>query len=399
MSAPHPTPHSAPHPAPRRSLGVARIGAVIAIIAVIFAAWGILHRVRAQAALRAQTDRQAAIPVNVTHPIAADAGEQLVLPGNVKAFADAPIYARTSGYLKRWLVDIGTPVKAGQLLAEIDTPEVDQQLAQAEADLASAVANNALAQTTAARWKDLLAADSVSKQDADEKAGDAQAKAALAASARANVARLRQLQDFKRIVAPFDGVITARNVDIGDLVNPGSSSQQELFHIVSTKKLRIYVQVPQAYVPGISIGMSAQLHFTEHPGHTYPARLESTADAIDPASRTMLVQLEADNPKGELLPGAYAEVHFDLPLRAEALRLPANTLIFSAQGIQAATVEDSGHVAIKTLTLGRDFGKSVEVLTGIAANDSVIVNPPDTIADGDAVQVVAPPAAADGGAK
>ncbi|MGH8461217.1 MAG: efflux RND transporter periplasmic adaptor subunit [Stenotrophobium sp.] len=395
MSDQHPATSSTPH----RTLGIARIGIVIAIVAVIVAAWGIIHRVRAQTLLRSHTDQQAALAVDVTHPIPPGAGEELVLPGDVKAFADAPIYARTSGYLKRWLVDIGTPVKAGQLLAEIDTPEVDQQLLQAEADLASAVANNQLAQSTAVRWKDLLATDSVTKQDADEKIGDALAKAALVTAARANVARLRQLQDFKRIVAPFDGVITTRNVDIGDLINPGSSSQRELFHIVSTKKLRIYVQVPQSVVPDISLGMTAQLKFTEHPNRRFPARVVSTAHAIDPASRTMLVQLEADNAAGEMLPGAYAEVHFQLPVRADALRLPANALLFHAIGIQAAIVDGNGHVAIKTLTLGRDFGKTVEVLSGIKASDAIIVNPPDTIAAGDVVTINTLAAARDGNEK
>lgn len=385
----HPHPDSAAH----RSFGIARIGIIIAIVAIIAAAWGITHRLRAQSVLRNAANQQTGISVEVTHAIPAAAGDHLVLPGNVKAFADAPIYARTSGYLKRWYVDIGTRVSAGQLLAEIDTPEVDQQLAQAEADLASAEANNQLAQSTAARWKNLLATDSVSPQDADEKAGDALAKAALVKAARANVSRLRQLQGFKRIVAPFAGIITARNVDIGDLINPGNSGQHELFHIVSSKKLRIYVQVPQSSASDIKVGMTAQLHFPEHPDQTFAANVASTSDAIDPVSRTMLVQLLADNSKGELLPGAYAEVHFHLPISTTMLRLPANTLLFHEKGIQVAIVDSSNHVAIRTLTLGRDFGKTVEVASGITANDAVIVNPPDTIAAGDVVIVTAHTAA------
>jgi RND family efflux transporter MFP subunit len=386
--------HSGFDAAARRAPGIARIGIIIAIVAVIAAAWGIAHRLHAEAALRSATNQQTGISVEITHAIPAGAGDRLTLPGEVKAFADAPIYARTTGYLKSWRVDIGTRVKSGQLLAEIDTPEIDQQLAQAQADLASAEASNQLAQSTAARWQNLLATDSVSKQDADEKAGDALAKAALVKAARANVARLRQLQSFKRILAPFDGIITARNVDIGDLINPGSSSQRELFHIVSAKKLRIYVEVPQSSAPDIRVGMSAQLHFPEHPDQAFPAKVVSTADAIDPVSRTMRVQLQTDNSTGELLPGAYAEVRFQLPVNTTALRLPANTLLFHEQGIQAAIVDGSGHVAIRTLTLGRDFGKTVEVVSGITSDDAVIINPPDTIAPGDAVSISTPATAA-----
>ncbi|HWU68523.1 MAG TPA: efflux RND transporter periplasmic adaptor subunit [Stenotrophobium sp.] len=386
--------HSGFDAAARRAPGIARIGIIIAIVAVIAAAWGIAHRLHAEAALRSAANRQTGISVEITHAIPAGAGDRLTLPGEVKAFADAPIYARTTGYLKSWRVDIGTRVKSGQLLAEIDTPEIDQQLAQAQADLASAEASNQLAQSTAARWQNLLATDSVSKQDADEKAGDALAKAALVKAARANVARLRQLQSFKRILAPFDGIITARNVDIGDLINPGSSSQRELFHIVSAKKLRIYVEVPQSSAPDIRVGMSAQLHFPEHPDQAFPAKVVSTADAIDPVSRTMRVQLQTDNSTGELLPGAYAEVRFQLPVNTTALRLPANTLLFHEQGIQAAIVDGSGHVAIRTLTLGRDFGKTVEVVSGITSDDAVIINPPDTIAPGDAVSISTPATAA-----
>ncbi|MGH8504366.1 MAG: efflux RND transporter periplasmic adaptor subunit [Stenotrophobium sp.] len=391
--------HSDSDPATHRSYGIARIGIIIAIVAVAVAAWGIAHRLHARAALRSTTNQQAGIAVEVTHAIPAGAGDNLVLPGEVKAFADAPIYARTTGYLKRWLVDIGTRVKSGQLLAEIDTPEIDQQLAQAQADLASAEANNQLAQSTATRWQNLLATDSVSKQDADEKTGDALAKAALVKAARANVSRLRQLQGFKRIVAPFDGIITARNVDIGDLINPGSSSQRELFHIVSAKKLRIYVQVPQSSASDIRVGMTAQLHFPEHPDQSFPATVASTADAIDPVSRSMQVQLQADNSGGELLPGAYAEVHFQLPVNTTALRLPANTLLFHEEGIQAAIVDGSGHVAIRTLTLGRDFGKTVEIVSGITTGDAVIINPPDTIAAGDVVNVSTSSAASKAGTK
>lgn len=373
---------------PHRTLGAARAGVVIGIVAAATAAWGIASRVRAEAALNTQAQAQTELPVNVTHPIVNGKAEDLTLPGDVQAWSSAPIYARTSGYLKRWTVDLGTHVKAGQVLAEIDTPEVDQQYAQARAELASAEANNQLAQSTAARWKDLLATESVSRQEADEKAGDAATKAALLASAQANLARLRQLQGFKNIVAPFDGVITARNVDVGDLINPGASSQRELFHIVDMHQLRIYVQLPQAYADSIAPEMNATLHFAEHPDANFAAKVSRTAGAIDPSTRTMLVQLQADNPKNQLMPGSYTEVHFQLPANAGVLRVPANTLLFRGSSIQTASVGADNHVLLKNIKLGRDFGKEVEVLTGLDAKDTLIVNPPDSIANGDTVKII-----------
>ncbi|TXH05167.1 MAG: efflux RND transporter periplasmic adaptor subunit [Nevskiaceae bacterium] len=392
--------HSSPQ-SRRRAWGAARIGIVVGIVAAAAAVWGVASRMRAQAALDELAQAQTVRPVNVTHPRVSGEIDEVVLPGDTRAWSDAPIYARTSGYLKRWTTDIGTRVKAGAVLAEIDTPEVDQQLAQARADLATAQANNQLAQSTAARWKNLLATDSVSQQDADEKAGDAAAKSALLASAQANVDRLRQLQGFKNIVAPFDGVVTARNVDVGDLINPGASGQRELFHIVDTRRLRVYVQLPQSYVASVRAGMTASLRFAENPDHDYPAQVISTADAIDPGSRTMLVQLQADNADNTLLPGAYTEVHFKLPAYAGVLRVPDNTLLFRGSAIQVASVDPNGHVALKTIRLGRDFGKEVEVLSGIAAGDALVINPPDSIAEGDAVRAVEPAnaAAKDGAAK
>lgn len=373
---------------PHRSWGAARVGVILGIVAVLLATWGIISRVQAKNKLNETTQAQNTLTVNVTHPHANGNVEELVLPGDVRAWADAPIYARTSGYLKRWLVDIGTPVKAGQVLAEVDTPEVDQQLAQARADLGTAQANNQLAQSTATRWKDLLATESVSQQEADEKNGDAAAKTALLASSQANVNRLRQLQGFQNIVAPFNGVVTARNVDVGDLINPGASGQRELFHVVDTHQLRIYVQLSQSYISSITPDMAAELHFAEHPGKVYAAKVLRTANAIDPSTRTMLVQLIADNANGELLPGSYAEVHFQLPMHADALRVPDNTLLFRGSTIQVASVDDKGLVALKPITLGRDFGKEVEVLTGLTGKDSLIINPPDSIAAGDTVHAV-----------
>ena len=377
-------------PGRQRFSGSVRVGAVVAIVAVALAGWGILHRVRAQTALTDVAQSQSLIPVNVIHPRIASGNDEQIFPGDVQAWAEAPIYARTNGYLKRWLVDIGTPVKAGALLAEIDTPEIDQQLVQAQADLASAQANQALAKSTAARWQDLLAIDSVSRQAADEKSGDAAAKAALLASAKANLARLQQLQGFKHIVAPFAGVVTARNVDVGDLVNSGAG-QRELFHIADTHRLRVYVELPQSAVNCIAPGVVAQLHFAEHPNQTYPATVTGTAKAIDPQTRTMRVQLEADNRDNTLLPGAYAEVHFQRPTTGDALRVPANTLLFSGGAVRVATVGADGVVHLKSIQIGRDFGQEVEALTGVDASDTLIVNPPDAMADGDHVKPVATP--------
>lgn len=383
-------PHSFPTP-PQPPRGIARAGLLLAALAVALAGWGIAHRILAQTALRKEATA-AQLIVAVTRPSPPARNEELILPGNVRAWYDAPIYARTSGYLKRWFVDLGAHVKAGQLLAEIDTPEVDQQLRQAQADLATAQANERLAQITAERYRALLATDSVSKQDADNALGDAAAKRALVASAQANVARLRELERFKRIVAPFDGVVTARNVDLGDLIDAGSGTARELFHLADTHRLRIYVEVPQAQVPQLRPGMEAELHFTEHPDKTYPAELVNMASAIDPATRTMQVELQTDNPNGELLPGAYAEVHFRLAPVPGSLRLSANTLLFRPQGMQVATVGRDDRVRLKTLTLGRDFGNTVEVLAGLAPDDRVIVNPPDAIAEGERVTVVETPA-------
>ena len=370
---------------------VRRYALIALVIALILGAWGIISRVTARAELGKET-AAAAVPTVVTvKPSHSPIGEALVLPGSVQAYLEAPIYARTSGYLKAWYTDIGTPVKKGQLLAEIDTPEVDQQLSQAQADLATAQANYNLSQTTDVRWKGLLATDSVSKQDADEKSGDAAAKKAALESSRANLARLHDLESFKRVLAPFDGTVTARTTDVGALINAGQSSGAELFHVADTRKLRIYVLVPQPYSAMTTPGLGAELHFAEHPGKGYPAQIVNTANALDPASRTLQVELQVDNSKGELFPGAYAEVHFKLPANAEILRLPANTVLFRSAGLQVATVGADNHVTLKNVTQGRDFGTTIEILTGIGADDSVVLNPPDSITDGAEVRIAPPP--------
>lgn len=370
---------------------VRRYALIALIVALVLAVWGVFGRITARAALGRET-AEAAVPTVITlKPSHGPSGEDLVLPGTVQAYFDAPIYARTSGYLKTWYTDIGTPVKKGQLLAEIDTPEVDQQLNQAEADLGTAKANYELAQSTNTRWQGLLATDSVSKQDADEKAGDAAAKKAAMESAAANLRRLHDLESFKRVVAPFDGVVVQRNTDIGALINAGQSSGTQLFQVSDIRKLRVYVQVPQPYASAAIPGTVGQLEFTERPGKMYPAQIVRNASALDPNARTLQVELQVDNAKGELFPGSYAEVHFKLPVNADSLRLPANTVLFRTAGLQVATVGADNVVKLKNITQGRDFGSSIEILDGITTDDNVVLNPPDSLADGVKVRI-APPA-------
>jgi RND family efflux transporter MFP subunit len=371
---------------------IRRYSLILLVVALILAVWGEVSRVLARSSLNKQAADAAVLTVVTVAPNRTPLGEELVLPGTVQAFIEAPIYARTSGYLKNWQTDIGTQVTKGQLLGEIETPEVDQQLSQAQADLATARANESLSNSTNARWKGLLATESVSKQDADEKAGDAAAKKAAADSAAANVARLHELESFKRVVAPFTGVITARNTDIGALINAGQSAGTELFRIADTHKLRVYVQVPEAYASVASPGLEADLHFAEFPNKTFAAKTVRTSNALDPSLRTLQVELELDNANREVFPGAYAEVHFKLPASADSLRLPANTVLFRSAGLQVATVDGQKHVKLKSIVQGRDFGNTIEILSGLGPDEAVIVNPPDSLTDGILVRI-APPAA------
>jgi RND family efflux transporter MFP subunit len=379
---------------------IRRYALIALLIALGLGIWGEISRVLARSALSRET-AEAAIPTVATVTAQRSTqSEDLVLPGAVQAYVEAPIYARTSGYLKTWHTDIGTPVVKGQLLAEIDTPEVDQQLSQAQADLATARANEALSRSTNVRWQGLLATESVSKQDADEKSGDAAAKKAAADSAAANVARLKDLESFKRVVAPFTGVITARNTDIGALINAGQNTGGELFRIADTHKLRIYVQVPQAFAAVTQPGLAAELHFAEKPSKIFAAKTVRTSNALDPNLRTLQVELELDNPSGEIFPGAFAEVHFKLPAGADSLRLPANTVLFRASGLQVATVDTQQRIKLKNIVQGRDFGTTIEVLSGLSPNEIVVLNPPDSITDGAQVRVAAPAVAhPEGGGK
>src|SRR5665213_1690157 len=377
--------------------GFARVGAVIAIVAVALVLGSIFSAHRAAAKLATATDDAAIVTVSTTHPKPSDpTGSELVLPGSVQANIDAPIYARTSGYLKRWLVDIGARVKAGQLLAEIDTPEVQQQLSQAEADVANAQANSKIASVTADRWESLRKTDSVSRQDADEKASLAEASKAQLQAANANLHRLRDLSGFQRIVAPFDGVITARDTDVGRLITAGGGSGPELFRISDERQLRLYVRVPQAFAPLIGPKTTAAVAFPDHPGTTFTARMDSTASAIDPATNTLLVQLKVDNANGALLPGAYADVHFKVPPGTQSLQLPANTLLFRSDGIHVATVDANGQVILKPIIIGRDYGSALEVVNGLTPQDEVILSPPDSLLDHAHVRVIAAPKSAAG---
>jgi RND family efflux transporter MFP subunit len=369
---------------------VRRYSLILLAVALALGVWGEISRVLARSSLGKETTDAAQPTVLTTTPNRTALGEELVLPGSVQAFIEAPIYARTSGYLKIWHTDIGSEVGKGQLLGEIETPEVDQQLSQALADLATARANEALSNSTNVRWQGLLATESVSRQDADEKAGDAAAKKAAADSAAANVARLRELESFKRVVAPFAGVITARNTDIGALINAGQSAGSELFRIADTHKLRIYVQVPETYAAVTRPGLEAELTFAEQPQKTYAARTVRTANALNPSLRTLQVELELDNINREVFPGAYAEVHFKLPASAESLRLPANTVLFRSAGLQVATIDKQKRIKLKNIVQGRDFGNTIEVLSGIEADDVVVLNPPDSLTDGVVVRIASP---------
>ena len=360
--------------------------AAIALV-LLLAVWGILSRLSARNALDREA-REAAIPtVLTTKPRSGPAADTLMLPGSVQAYYEAPIYARTSGYLKVWHTDIGTTVKKGELLAEIETPEVDQQLRQAEADLGTARANYELARSTNERWQGLLATESVSQQDADQRAGDAAAKAAAQLSASANLARLRELEGFKRVVAPFDGIVTQRNTDVGALINAGETPGSALFRVADTHRLRIYVQVPQVYAAQVRTGMSTSLEFTDHPGQHFEATVASTAHALDAVSRTLQVELQIDNSSGELLPGSYVQVTFSLAPSGGTLRVPVNTVIFRGKTPQVATIDQAHRVQLREITEGRDFGTEIEVLAGVSASDTLIVNPWDSIADGQQVRI------------
>ena len=362
------------------------IFAVLALIAIAVAfGVGLYPRFEARAALKKETASFNIPTVSVIKPKASNGEQELILPGNVQAFSESPIYARTSGYLKQWYVDIGKRVKRGQLLAEIDTPEIDDQLLQARAELATSTANFKFAESTSARWEALLKTDSVSRQETDEKRRDLAAKKAALDAARFNVARLEKTQAFKRLYAPFDGVITARNTDVGTLINAGNGAK-ELFRLAATHKLRVHVQVPQDAARDVTIGLIAELTLSEYPGRRFKGTVARTSLAIDSSLRTLLAEIEIDNGKEELMPGAYVVVHLKINSSHPALTLPVNTLLFRPEGVMVAVLQQDRAV-LTPIKLGRDRGNEVDVVSGLNATDSIIINPSDSLVSGAQVRV------------
>ncbi|MFC3653661.1 efflux RND transporter periplasmic adaptor subunit [Dyella humi] len=340
-----------------------------------------------------QTEALSKPTVSVVMPTRAPAQQVLLLPGDIQAYQRAGIYARTSGYLRRWYADIGTHVKSGQLLAEIDAPEVDAQLEQARSDAAMAAANYQMAKVTADRWQDMLSKNAVSKQAAEENVSIMKAKQATLAAAQANVTRLEQLQSYEKVYAPFDGVITVRNVDNGALIDAGNSGPPAaLFELAQTDRLRIFVNVPQDDAAYVAPGTAVQLSLSQYPGRTFQGTVARTAGAIDPRSRTLRVEVDMDNPDGTLLPGAFAQVSLSLSNATPGLSLPTNTLLFRPQGVQVAVVDASDVVRLRTVTLGRDFGTHVEICSGLQGSEQVIANPSDAISAGQAVRINRHPA-------
>jgi RND family efflux transporter MFP subunit len=365
---------------------------IVAISAIAVAALlisGIWSRVKARTALTAETAQAAVTAVSVVSPKQTVPADEIILPGNVQPFINSPIYSRTNGYLRKWYFDIGAHVKKGQLLAIIETPEVDQQLQQARSNLLTAQANLELASITKDRYQGLLKSNAVSQQDVDNAVGTYNANKSIVEADKAAVEQYSSLVSFEKIYAPFDGVITARNTDIGDLINSGSSTaaKTDLFHIAQPGMLRVYVNVPEEYSQGIKIGMTADLSLAEFPGRKFQGKLVRTAEAINVTTRTLLVEIDVDNPTGTLLTGSYAEVHLAVPTQASTFLLPVNTLIFRSEGLHVATVKD-GKVVLTAVTPGHDFGNEIEIVAGLKRDDQVIVNPPDSIVSGQAVQIV-----------
>ncbi|MEO6922300.1 MAG: efflux RND transporter periplasmic adaptor subunit [Bryocella sp.] len=359
---------------------------VLLIVAVILAIVGIIPRLRARKTLQHQTDALATPDVLVATPTLGQPSQEVVLPGNINAFTDAPIYARTSGYLKKWYFDIGASVKKGQLLAVIESPEIDQQLAQAKAELSTAQTNADNAKVQSNRYLGLLKDNAVSKQDTDTFTTQAAATGTQVKSAQANVQRLQQLVDFEKIYAPFDGTITARDVDTGTLIDSGAN--KELFHMAAERVLRVYVNVPQVYSHDTVSGVAADLTLEEYPGRRFPGKIVRTSKAIDPVSRTLLVEVDVDNREGKLFPGAYTQVHFKLNNLQPALVIPVPTLIFRAEGLRVGVVRDGDTARLIPITIGRDDGRVVEVVSGLQPQDEVIQSPPDSLIDGEKVHIV-----------
>ncbi|MBI1354113.1 MAG: efflux RND transporter periplasmic adaptor subunit [Acidobacteria bacterium] len=372
----------------RRSRGPLLAAAILAVVLAGVIGYkvsaGIDERVAAAESLRRATDEAAELTVNVVTPELGSPVEEISLPAILQPYRDTPIFARTNGYLRAWYFDIGSRVEEGDLLAEIEAPEVDKQLQQARAEMATAEASLKLAKSTAERWKSLLETNSVSRQETDEKAAAWQVQIARFDAAASNVKRLEDLQSFQRIVAPFSGFITARNTDIGALVAAGDNT--ELFHLSSMDRLRVYVNVPQAYAGSARPGVSAEITLQEFPGSRFHGRLVRTSNAIDPVARTLRTEFDVDNKDGRLLPGSYATLHLTLSGQASALTIPATALMFRSEGLRVAVVE-GGKAELKPITIGRDYGRTVEVTSGLELGDQVIADPSDSLVSGMAVRV------------
>jgi RND family efflux transporter MFP subunit len=366
------------------------VGVLAFVAAGGIAANGLISRSRTNQNLIQWTKAQTIPTVTLATLARDDAAQSLILPGDIQPFIMAAIYARVNGYLKSWQQDIGAHVTVGQVLASIDTPDLDQQLDQAKADMATAEANERLAAVTATRYGELIGRQVVSQQTMDEKATDAAAKKAIADSAQANVRRLEALESFKTIVAPFDGVVTQRNTDVGALINAGSAAGQELFEVSDLHRVRIYVQVPQAFSADLRSGLKATFEMPQYPGRKFDATLVTTSNAMNVTSRSMLVELQADNSDGKLFGGTYCRVDFQIPGDPNMVRVPATALVPVNRGAQVAVLGDDNRVVLKSIQIGRDFGDSVEVTAGLAPGDRVIDSPPETLQSGDAVQLAAP---------
>ncbi|HEY2645409.1 MAG TPA: efflux RND transporter periplasmic adaptor subunit [Candidatus Acidoferrales bacterium] len=368
---------------------------IVFVVFLLLGIYAVTQRSSEHKALAQQAEQMAVPYVSVIHGSPIDGDSQMVLPGTLKPYVESTIYARTNGYLKKWYKDIGSHVAKGEILAEIDSPEVDQQLAQARADLVTAQANLSLSTLTATRYQDLIKSDSVSRQDLDNANGDLAARRAMVQSADANVKRLEEEESFKRVEAPFAGIITQRNVDPGTLINAGNggTATKELFDLAQIDPMRVFVSVPQSYSPSIHTGLKACLSLTELAQRTFCGQVVRTANSIDPTTRTLLVEVDVPNASGTLLPGAYAEVSFDIKVTGQRLSLPINALLFRPEGTMAAVVDPNNRINLKKVTIGRDFGNSLEVLQGIDASDRIVVNPPDALEQNEQVNV-APQSAA-----
>jgi membrane fusion protein, multidrug efflux system len=380
------TPNAPHHTQPAAKSG--RFALIVLMILLVAGGLAIFRRFTERGALAKETERLSVPTVGVIKPNIEPAADQLVLPAQLQAYVESAIYARTNGYLLHWNRDIGSHVKKGELLAEIDTPEVDQELLQAQASRQQTAAQMQLAKSTADRWVNLRKTDSVSQQEADQQtSGYTQAQANLAAS-DANVHRLQQLESFKRVESPIAGVVTRRNTDVGALITAGSAGQgRELFDVAQVDPLRVFVSVPQTNAPSIRAGLSAYIEMREYPGQKFNGKVVRTADSIDPATRTLLTEIDVPNPDGRLLPGSYAEVHFAVPVKTTRISIPVNTLLFRAEGPRAAVVGSDHKVHLRAISIGRDFGTKVEILGGIDPNDQVVVNPADSLEDGQEVNI------------